>query len=74
MVIMKKKTIHIPYKTILITLFFIIGGTSAALCQTPPPPVGLEEPPALGIDLYLIPMIIVGTIFAFFVIRKNTRP
>ncbi len=69
-----KKTMYIPYKTILITLFFTISGTTAALCETPPSPAGLEEPPALEIDLYLIPMIIVGTIFSFFVIRKNTRP
>ena len=71
---MKIRNTFITYKTTIITLFLTIAGTTAALCQTPPtPPVGLEEPRAVEIDLYVIPMIIVGLIFAFFLLKKNTR-
>jgi hypothetical protein len=71
MAVMKKTFIFIPSKTILITLLFTIAGTTAALCNSmPPPPSGLEEPPAVGIDLYVIPMIILGIIFTFFLLEK----
>jgi len=66
---MKKAATFIPYTLILFFLFF--GSIIVASAQEPPPP-GLEEPPAVNIDLYLIPMVGVGIILAFFFIRKNT--
>jgi hypothetical protein len=69
---MKKKTILIPYKKILFILFCTIYCSNEAFCSPPTPPVGLDEPPALGIDLYTIPMVIAGIIFAFYFIKKNT--
>lgn len=41
--------------------------------SVPPPPPGLEEPPPVSIDLYMIPMFIIGIIIAFVFIRKNTN-
>lgn len=71
---MKKVNTFISYKIILVfALFFsdviIVYSEST---PPPPPPPGLETPPPVSIDLYLIPMILTGIIVAFFSIRKNT--
>jgi hypothetical protein len=66
---MKKATTFIPYTILLFLLFssnIIIGS------PMPPPPPGLETPPPVNIDLYMIPMVVIGVVFAFFFIRKNT--
>ena len=67
---MKKKSTLIPYTILLFVLFYsnIIIANPA-----PPPPPGLEDPPPVSIDLYMIPMVIIGVVFAFFFIRKNTN-
>jgi hypothetical protein len=66
---MKKAATFIPYTILLFALFYsniIIGN------PMPPPPPGLETPPPVNIDLYMIPMVVIGVVFAFFFIRKNT--
>jgi hypothetical protein len=66
---MKKTATFIPYTLLLFVLFF---GNSIVASAQPPPPNGLQEPPPVNIDLYLIPMVAIGIILAFFFIRKNT--
>lgn len=66
---MKTAKQFIPYKIILLVLFY----TNVIKGESNPLPSGLEEPPALNIDLYMIPMIIIGIIFGFFFIKKNTQ-
>ena len=67
---MKKAGTFIP--DTLLLLVVLCGNINAACAQLPPPPPGFEEPPVVDIDLYLIPMVGVGLILAFFFIRKNT--
>ncbi|SEG36184.1 hypothetical protein SAMN04488130_11087 [Flavobacterium urumqiense] len=69
---MKKIAIFISYHTILLFALFFTNSI-IAIPLMPPPPPGLEEPPSVNIDLYMIPMVIVGIIFAFFFIKKNTN-
>lgn len=59
------------YHTILFFALFFYNICNASSQSGTPPAPGLEEPPALSIDLYLIPMIIITVIVAFFVTRKN---
>jgi len=66
---MKKTAPFIPRTLLLFVLFF---GNSIVASAQPPPPNGLQEPPPVNIDLYLIPMVVIGIILAFFFIRKNT--
>lgn len=68
---MKKAATFIPHIILLFVLFF--SNAILAIGPSPPPPPGLEEPPPVNIDLYMIPMVIIGIIFAFFFIRKNTN-
>jgi len=65
---MKKAATFIPYTLLLFVLFF--GNIIVASAQPPPP--GNVVPPPVNIDLYLIPMAVIGIILAFFFIRKNT--
>ena len=65
---MKKAATFIPYTLLLFVLFF--GNIIVASAQPPPP--GNVVPPPVNIDLYLIPMVVIGIILAFFFIRKNT--
>ncbi|MFV8270484.1 hypothetical protein ACNQGP_11210 [Flavobacterium sp. GT2N3] len=67
---MKKAATFIPYTLIL--FFLLFGNTIVASAQDLPPP-GLEPPPPpVNIDLYMIPMVGIGILLAFFFIRKNT--
>jgi hypothetical protein len=68
---MKKASPYIPYHTILLFAIFISNSITAN--HMPPPPPGLEDAPPVSIDLYMIPMVIIGVIFAFFFIKKNTN-
>ena len=66
---MKKAATFIPCTLLLFVLFF---GNSIVASAQPPPPKGLEEPPPVNIDLYLLPMVAIGILVAFFFIKKNT--
>jgi hypothetical protein len=66
---MKKAAKFIAHTVLIFVLLF----SSNIFASTPPPPPGLETPPPVSIDLYMVPMIIVGVVFAFFFIRKNTN-
>lgn len=56
-----------------ITLLFVLccSNTILAIGPTPPPPPGLEDPPPVNIDLYMIPMAMIGIIMAFFSLSKT---
>jgi hypothetical protein len=65
---MKKATTFIPHTILLFVLFC---GNSIIASPMPPSLPGLEAQPPVRIDLYMIPMVIVGIIFAFFSLEKT---
>ena len=66
---MKKAAPFIPRTLILFVLFF--GNSIVASAQGPPPPAPGLPPPPVNIDLYLIPMVAIGIIVAFFSLKKT---
>jgi hypothetical protein len=79
MAVMKK--MFIPYKTILMFILFYSNTIIANGPSMPPPPPGFEQRSGSDTDLYMIPMVIIGIIFTFFLgialeflfIRKKNR-
>lgn len=65
---MKKSCAFILPTFIIIVLFMF---STKFFSQITPPPGHGEEPLALGIDYYMIPMIFVALLFAFHTIKRN---
>jgi hypothetical protein len=57
--------------TFIIIILFLFS--TKFFSQITPPPGHGEEPLALGIDYYMIPMIVVALWFAFYTIKKKSQ-
>lgn len=65
---MKKKS---RYLTLKLFVLYLVMVFSLNAQEVPPPPMGLEEPVALEIDSYLIPMAFIALLLAFFLLKKT---
>lgn len=71
---MKKSNTFAIHKLVIfltIALLSSIKSFTAPFLYSEPPPPGLVEPTAVPIDSYLVPMIIIGVLFAVYIFKKN---
>ncbi|OAB28485.1 hypothetical protein SAMN05444395_101415 [Flavobacterium fryxellicola] len=71
---MKKSNNFGNYRTGLFPALLFLSNTkvfSFSFVETPPTPVGIEEPPALNLGNYMIPMMVFTVLLAFYILKKN---